>query len=554
MKRLSKKYILYFLVLTAIFFAFGTGCFAYATECIHEDTQTVEAKEGSCTEKGYTEGVYCNDCETFISGHVETPYVHSEVPYRKIEPTCIEVGYTEGIFCRLCRIFVSGHEEIPMTDHKTEHREAVEPSCDKVGYTAGQFCTVCETYIVGHEEIPPAHKETRIPKQPETCVKDGYTEGVYCTECNTYISGHEIIPASHKEINVPEQPATCTGNGYTEGIYCTVCNEFLSGHVEIPFIDHDFSEKIVDERHLVQQATAQSPAIYRYDCATCTAISPTLTFTDGDSLPVGATAVIRTAQTSTAIRLVWLPVPGATGYMVFYFHAQRGWRALRDVEGTDTTFTGLANGTVFRFAVRAYSVNSNGERVYSHDFSTVETATKTLAPSKIASKQNKNAIFLAWTPVKGATGYRIYLKSGNSWVVCVNSTVETYQLFSSLPAGRTYQFAVRPYTVYSGGFLLGEYGTYIAATVPDTVKATVTSPAPKHVSLSWTGVSADGYQVYCKVNNGSYKLIRVSATAQKVLYSGLVSGSKLTFAVRAVKRTSGGYVYGAFVPVSVTVR
>lgn len=557
MNSLSKKYILkslFILVLTVMCFTFSVLCYASGEACNHENTRTVEAKAATCTEKGYTDGIYCDDCEMFISGHIETDFAHNEIPYREILPTCVTTGYTEGVYCNLCETFLWGHEEVPVVPHTEIETDAVEPTCTAVGYTKGVFCTVCETYTSGHEERPFSHKEKLMPKQPETCTQNGYTAGIYCVLCETYLSGHEEIPASHKEVYVGEQPATCTGNGYTAGLYCTVCNEYFWGHVEIPFTDHDFSEKIVDERHLVHKATVESPAVYRYDCRTCSAMSPTLTFTDGERLPIGAISSIKAVQTTSAIKLTWSPVSGANGYRVYYYNpTEKKWKAVKDVIGTTVTFTNLKSGTVYKFAVKAFTVDG-GKKLLAYDYTTTETATMAPATSKIVSKQTSSAIKLTWAAAKGATGYRIYYKSGNKWVACVKSTVDTSHTFTNLPAGKTYQFAIRSYTIMDAGLVLGEYNTYVAATVPKGVTVTAVSQAPKYVSVSWNAVSTDGYQLFYKTNNGSYKLYKVYTSAQKLMFSGLKSGTKYTFVVRTVKKTSAGYLYGEYTPVSVTVR
>lgn len=44
-----------------------------STVCSHTNTKNVEAVSATCTEAGYTAGVYCNDCDTYISGHEEVP-------------------------------------------------------------------------------------------------------------------------------------------------------------------------------------------------------------------------------------------------------------------------------------------------------------------------------------------------------------------------------------------------------------------------------------------------------------------------------------------------
>ncbi len=557
MNSLSKKYILlslcYVMLAAALLFP-GVTAFASFEACEHENTVTVEASEGNCYEKGYTDGIFCEDCNSFISGHYETNYKHNETSFRRVEPTCTQLGYTEGIYCELCETFLSGHEEIAKAEHKTELHGAVDYTCTENGFTAGEFCTVCETYVSGHEIIPAAHKEKDIPRQPETCTKVGYTEGVFCEVCETYLSGHEIIPAGHKEIFVSAVPATCTSNGYTEGIYCTVCNEFLSGHMEVPFIDHDFSEKIIDNRHLVHNATVESPAIYSYDCLTCNAISPTLTFKYGERIPIGATKTLKATQTTTSIKLTWSAVGGADGYRIYrYDRTKKKWRPDKDVKGTTVTYKDLTSATIFKFAVRGYVVE-DGEKSFSHTYTTVEAATKPTAPVTVKAKQTASAIKLSWSKVKGASGYRIYYRSGGKWKVCVKSTTERSHTFRNLSAGKSIRFAVRPYVLYSSGMVLGEYKTYLAATTPAKVKTTAVSQAPRYITLTWTKVKADAYRVYYKRADGKYKLYKSYGEPQKLMFSGLKSGTKYTFYVRAVKKTSGGNIYGAYSPVSVTVR
>ena len=40
---------------------------------IHTDIEYVEGTYSNCTEHGYSGGLYCNECEEFISGHEELP-------------------------------------------------------------------------------------------------------------------------------------------------------------------------------------------------------------------------------------------------------------------------------------------------------------------------------------------------------------------------------------------------------------------------------------------------------------------------------------------------
>lgn len=49
----------------------GTVYYSTGAVCTHDDAYVVEGKEPTCTEDGYTEGVYCPECQVYISGHEE---------------------------------------------------------------------------------------------------------------------------------------------------------------------------------------------------------------------------------------------------------------------------------------------------------------------------------------------------------------------------------------------------------------------------------------------------------------------------------------------------
>ena len=75
---------------------------AGATECEHADTSDVEAVAATCTTTGFTAGVYCNDCESFIDGHETTSLLpHTETVTDQKEVTCTEDGYTQYT-CSVC--------------------------------------------------------------------------------------------------------------------------------------------------------------------------------------------------------------------------------------------------------------------------------------------------------------------------------------------------------------------------------------------------------------------------------------------------------------------
>ena len=71
-------------------------------ECEHAKTVETEAVAATCTEVGYTAGVFCNDCETYIEGHELVDLVpHTESVTDEKAATCTEDGYTQYT-CSVC--------------------------------------------------------------------------------------------------------------------------------------------------------------------------------------------------------------------------------------------------------------------------------------------------------------------------------------------------------------------------------------------------------------------------------------------------------------------
>ena len=97
--------------------------------CSHENTVNVDAVPATCTETGYTAGVYCNACGTYISGHEEIAALgHSWLGWTETKaPTCTTTGVQTGT-CSRCG--ETKTVEIPTTDHTY-----VDGTCSVCGAT-----------------------------------------------------------------------------------------------------------------------------------------------------------------------------------------------------------------------------------------------------------------------------------------------------------------------------------------------------------------------------------------------------------------------------------
>lgn len=269
-------------------------------------------------------------------------------------------------------------------------------------------------------------------------------------------------------------------------------------------------------------------------------------------LTLAKPAKVAYASNSSAIKIAWTPVEGADGYRIFRKIGNEWHTTVPLTSATSYTFKNLKVGQMFIFAIRPYA-EENGKTLWG-DYATITTYTKPDAPAKVVSAQNNSAIRLTWTKCAGATGYRIYYKSGNTWKTSVSSTTANSHTYTALRPGARYTFAIRPYTIINGSVVWSDYKEYTAATLPSKVLFSVTSPSKGKISLSFSPVNgADGYQIYYKAGNGAYKLYKVCSKAETLTISNLKSGTKYTFAVRAGIRTSGGNIFGGYNQISVTV-
>ena len=114
----------------------------------HVNTTNVAATASTCTVKGYTAGVYCNDCKQYISGHAEQPLAaHTLTTVNQREATCTAEGYTGDQVCTTCNQTITSGTAIAKKAHTLTTVNQKAATCTAEGYTGDQVCTVCNQTI-----------------------------------------------------------------------------------------------------------------------------------------------------------------------------------------------------------------------------------------------------------------------------------------------------------------------------------------------------------------------------------------------------------------------
>ena len=165
-----------------------------------------------------------------------TPHYCEKI--EKVDATCTEDGYTVGIYCSDCKEYISGHDVIPATNHKDTlvQVDAKAPTCTEIGWEAYEYCTACDyTTYVERAIDPDAHDIVVDEAVAPDCANTGLTKGQHCSRCNNATIAQEVIPAlNHKDtlVKVDAKAPTCTEIGWEAYEYCTACT--YTTYKEIP--------------------------------------------------------------------------------------------------------------------------------------------------------------------------------------------------------------------------------------------------------------------------------------------------------------------------------
>ncbi|MBR3553301.1 MAG: hypothetical protein IKN72_07925 [Clostridia bacterium] len=135
----------------------------------HVNTTNVTATASTCTVKGYTAGVYCNDCKKYISGHQEQPLAaHTLTTINQRNATCTAEGYTGDQYCTTCKQTITTGTAIGKTAHTLTVINQRDATYDAEGYTGDQYCTTCKQTITTGTAIPKLEKPSDpTPTDPQ---------------------------------------------------------------------------------------------------------------------------------------------------------------------------------------------------------------------------------------------------------------------------------------------------------------------------------------------------------------------------------------------------
>ena len=338
---------------------------------------------------------------------------------------------------------------------------------------------------------------------------------------------------------------TCEGTGlkfYTATITAKDGNKEIgavtvTNSVEIPANGHDYVSGI---------------------CSVC-----------GDVMLTDPTILSCYSKLQTSVKVTWTPVENADGYELWRAtdpEDEENWMRAKTVkDGTADRYTNqdLEKGTTYYYKVRAYVEDAEGNRTYSN-FSNVDY----MPAAVVWDGPYSNATFrirLRWNEIGGSHGYQIWRLNddGETWSVIKtlgdknntltdNQGATTAYSNTGLTAGKQYTYKIRAFMIpEEGKKVFGAYSDeFTIAVMPETPVLTVTSPKAGRAQLDWEALNgAAGYQIW--MNNtdsdAGWAIIK-SVTDGSTTYTktGLNSGTKYEFRVRAYTEVDGKKTFGAY--------
>lgn len=377
---------------------------------------------------------------------------------------------------------------------------------------------------------------------------DGYTAG----------TGTDITPRIKAHTKTLDTPASMTLSqtslslkvGESSGLSCSIQPAAWQG-VGVSWSSSSVIVASVDSNGKI---TANAPG-----SAVITCKAPDFT---GLAASCTVTVVMDSIKNFTAtpkaydqISLSWSQVKGADGYLLFRKESGQNEVQVAKLSSGTLSYTdkGIKTGTTYYYRIRAYAV-SDGMNIFG-DYTSYKAARATLDSVKANVKVSGNLYnTVSWNRVAGANGYYVYRRQpGKSWSrikIITNASTSSWQ-DKDIKALTSYIYAVRAYRTVNGKNVLSDYtqsSTVISA--PSLQKFDTLTVRSSGIRLTWKAQKkADGYRIYRKTGNGSWKVIKTVTKSSQTSYldKSVKKGKTYTYCIRAyVEEPYGSKVYSKY--------
>lgn len=229
--------------------------FTIIVGCAHKTIRYDAEQRPTCKDVGYTEGVYCLDCNTYTSGHSIIPKDDSAHVWSAAEtvvkPTCNEKGMEK----RTCLICGKGKNvDIDPVGHEMkEWTQYAAATCTEKGENR-RYCKNCDYYEM-REIAALAHDLVQHSQKEPSCKDIGWDAYETCLRCN-YTTYHEKAASGHDMGEwIQIKASTCEIEG-EEKRFCKNC-------------DYAESRKNAALGHSYDEKWSSDSESHWHECSTC---------------------------------------------------------------------------------------------------------------------------------------------------------------------------------------------------------------------------------------------------------------------------------------------
>ena len=488
--------------------------------------KTKDSSNSSKYNKEYAEYTF----EMCISHKWDAGVVTKEPTYTSTgtkKYTCTNCGETktETIAKLVCtsHMWDSG-KVVTAPTYKTEGTKKY--TCKNCGTTKTETIAklVCTSHAWNSGVVTKEPTYTSTGTKKYTCTNCGATKTetiakLICTS-HAWDSGKVVTAPTYKTEGTKKYTCTNCGETKTETIAKLVC-----------------TSHVWDAGVVTKKPTYTSVGTKKYTCVNCGT-----TKTSSIAMLKLSKVTVKTAVSSTGIKISWTSEENASGYYIYRKSGKGQYALLKKVTGANTLAfndTKVTSGVIYTYKVQAYKGTVVGAGT--------EASRCFVGTAKAKTANESTGIKLSWNKVGGARSYKIYKRIGTGKYTCIktaSSTTFTY-LDKAVKAGTIYTYAVKPYIGRTAG-------TYVASKYvclrPVTAKV---SAARNGVTVRWTKTAgATSYRVYRKTAGGKYALVKKigGANALRWTDTNTAKGKTYYYYVRAFK---GNYYSAASKAVNV---
>lgn len=209
---------------------------------------------------------------------------------------------------------------------------------------------------------------------------------------------------------------------------------------------------------VTKQPTETQKGLKTYTCKLCGKIYTEDIAMISPARPAKVSGLKVTKQSDKSLSFSWKKASGVSYRLMFY----QGGKVIstKYITGNSCIYNKLKPGTIYTLRVTPYRT-VNGQKVYATSTGAAKTAT---APAKAklskAKRSGKSKVKLTWKKVSGASGYEIFMKTGNGKykkVKIVGNAKTLSFTKSGLSKKKSYSFRIRAYTKVDKAKVYGAY-------------------------------------------------------------------------------------------------